>query len=523
MAAVTVAVPDPPGPDPYPPQYGAWQDCSGVGPNPLAELAEAAAAGDQVRLETAATAAITGAGARVTYVCNVAGADTAPASISIPIAQVRAVRLKGQTTGLQATVAPTNAAGGSGSGSPANAWARGGNAFGTGTSYFGTTDGGDVLVGVAAGLANVWLTADGVNLTLTAPSGALTLTAPDGAIALRAGGLSVIAATSSGITVGNFGTSTTTLSGGTGGLTADTTGPLTLGATLAPSFQLGNLSIGLASSIEVGDAILSIVDNSGGQIHEGGAGAAFANIADSLQLRTVNNGPVVLAAAGSGSVEVAGPGGISLSPSVAAPNASAGVDMSGWTTLGLGLPQIPAATLLAIATPLAGLTAFDSTNSIVRVNVGSPGTPNYRKAAGGPLVRATNTSGQSIPATTSTTITGWTAVTNVGAAFVPATGIFTAPVLGDYFVSAGSQYVAGTTILNGAYRESALQNASVVETREVTAQVASISAVFSPSFSTKLPLSAGDTLAIQTYQGTAGALALSANAPNNSLAISLDS
>lgn len=469
MATVALTVPNPPGPDPYPPQYGPWQDCSGVGPSPLAAIVGTAALGDTVRIETAAS---TDSAARVRTVATLDGDPAtgllplAPPVVTTPLGQCRAVRLSGQSTGLTLDIAPTNAAGASGSGSPANAWVKTGNAFGAGTSYLGTTDPEDVLVGVAAGLGNVWLTADGTDLTLTAPTGVLQLGVNDQV-----------------------------------GYQQDAAGDLFLGSGVA----------GARTSIT--------------------AGAAQSPATNAGQLTLAAAGPIVITAEGgslgieaSTHVEISAAGGISLAPNTTAPNASAGVDMSTWNTLGLGLPQVPAATLLAIPSPLAGLTAFDSTNSIVRVNVGSPGTPNYRKAAGGPLVRATNTSGQSIPATTSTTVTGWTSVTNQGAAFVPSTGIFTAPVAGFYSMDFGSQFVAGTTILNGAYRASLFQNASIVKTREVTAQVAAISAVFSPSLSSAgIQMAAGDTMAFQTYQGTAGSLALSANAPDNDLSICLAS
>jgi len=210
-----------------------------------------------------------------------------------------------------------------------------------------------------------------------------------------------------------------------------------------------------------------------------------------------------------------------IGPMPTPPDPSAGLDLHTIVTLGLGLPQVPDATLLAIPDPLFALVAGGSTSSILRANVGTPSAPNWRKVAGGPLVRATNTSGQSIPSGPVTTVTNWTAVTNVGAAFVPSTGIFTAPVVGFYAVSFAEQFVPGTTLLGGAYRASLLQNAAVVETREITAQVAGIAGVFSPSLSTMLEMAAGDTLAPQAYQGTAGPLTLSANAPNNTFSVSL--
>jgi hypothetical protein len=98
----------------------------------MAEIAAAATAGDLVRLETAATAAITGAAARVNIVGRVAGSDAAPLTIEVPISQVRAVRLGGSTTGLTVAVSSSNAGGPQGAPGPAGPGGVG-NPWGPGT------------------------------------------------------------------------------------------------------------------------------------------------------------------------------------------------------------------------------------------------------------------------------------------------------------------------------------------------------------------------------------------------------
>ncbi|WP_134140471.1 hypothetical protein [Paraburkholderia sp. BL6665CI2N2] len=74
-------------------------------------------------------------------------------------------------------------------------------------------------------------------------------------------------------------------------------------------------------------------------------------------------------------------------------------------------------------------------------------------------VFATNTSGQSIPNTTSTTITGWTTVRDANSNFVASTGVFTAPTTADYLVCV--QLVTnGVGVNNGVLDMSIIANGS---------------------------------------------------------------
>jgi hypothetical protein len=108
MATVTLIIPDPPGPDPYSPQYGPWMDCSGVGKNPLAEIVQQGTGTDIVQIQTGASNADTTAKAKANGVATLAGNSKTPATITDPIAFCRAVRMGGQARGLTASVAPTN-------------------------------------------------------------------------------------------------------------------------------------------------------------------------------------------------------------------------------------------------------------------------------------------------------------------------------------------------------------------------------------------------------------------------------
>jgi fibronectin-binding autotransporter adhesin len=118
------------------------------------------------------------------------------------------------------------------------------------------------------------------------------------------------------VTVGsNFGASSILLKSGTAGfalnaalpagsgVTIDTPtagGALLLGAANATSFTLGGTVAG-SGLVQVGAAaILSIVVGAAGQVRLGAVTALYTNTADSIQVRTVNNGSITMVAAGSG-------------------------------------------------------------------------------------------------------------------------------------------------------------------------------------------------------------------------------
>jgi hypothetical protein len=268
-------------------------------------------------------------------------------------------------------------------------------------------------------------------------------------------------------------------------------------------------------------------------VRSGPTGQAFFVGGTLAEIRALSRGTIEIGADSNEQFIVVGGGSPSTTISLLNPvfvgpalvpiNASAALDLSTFTTLGIGPPQVPDATLLAITNPLAGLFAFGSTTNIARMNVGTPSVPNWRKVAGGPLVRATNTSGQSIPSGTSTTVTGWTAITNVGACFVPSTGIVTPSVEGFYTSSFGVQFSTNVTSLGNNYQVSlVLTGGTFLESRFITAQVAGISGSFTPSLSVAgIELSAGQTFSPQAFQNSGAGLTLAQSTLTNTFSFAL--
>lgn len=137
----------------------------------------------------------------------------------------------------------------------------------------------------------------------------------------------------------------------------------------------------------------------------------------------------------------------------------------------------------------------------------------------GPNVDATNTSNQSIPESTVTVVTGWTAVTNGLAGFVAATGLFTAPTAGFYDIDAQLQYTAASAILGAVFRASIAVNGTIIATGQEINTVASTSLIRTPKVSKKIELAAGDVVSIRGYQSSGGAVTLVASGVTNFLSI----
>jgi hypothetical protein len=154
--------------------------------------------------------------------------------------------------------------------------------------------------------------------------------------------------------------------------------------------------------------------------------------------------------------------------------------------------------------------------SITRVDKNMFGM-NERVAA-----RAVQTSGQSIPNTGTSTLVTWdTAETfDTNGAFNPATGLFTAPVDGDYRVSTSLLYSNPTWNVNDAANISIFKN-GVLYSRFIFNVQATTSMQVGLPLNDLVRLNAGDTISIYTaHTRTGGSAALSTANGVNFVAIS---
>lgn len=132
------------------------------------------------------------------------------------------------------------------------------------------------------------------------------------------------------------------------------------------------------------------------------------------------------------------------------------------------------------------------------------------------FVDASNTSAQSIPNNSATTITGWTATSNIGGAFVAATGIYTTPAAGKLRVTANTAYVACVNPpLNGEWRLSLNVAAAIVRTQKMICQVAAAAITASVGLACSVQVTSGQTVVLQAFQNSGAAVLLTATAVEN--------
>lgn len=131
-----------------------------------------------------------------------------------------------------------------------------------------------------------------------------------------------------------------------------------------------------------------------------------------------------------------------------------------------------------------------------------------------------NTTAQSIANTgVAATLITWTDVT-ANPAWVPATGIFTAPKAGYYIFECTMNWAATAQALGALFVLSLLRNAATPYVVQWTQPVAALAQVHSETLSVGLRLAAGDTVAIQAaLSGGTGANAFTATANQNTLSI----
>lgn len=130
-------------------------------------------------------------------------------------------------------------------------------------------------------------------------------------------------------------------------------------------------------------------------------------------------------------------------------------------------------------------------------------------------VKATTTNAQSIPNNAFTTVINWTTTQNQGSNFVAATGVYTAPVTGDYDVRAGVRYAAATGVTGGTQILIAVAvNGTVVyQTGMVHQSTASFASQAAGSWI--VSATAGDLITIRVFQNSGVSMTLDGVAAAN--------
>lgn len=180
-----------------------------------------------------------------------------------------------------------------------------------------------------------------------------------------------------------------------------------------------------------------------------------------------------------------------------------------------GTPAAPTATAGTSTTQIA-TTAFAQNAVTGGVNAGSFTTVS---ASGNDALMYQNSSGQSIPNATTTTVTNWTKLFDrVNSSFNATTGVFTAPATGYYRVSATAQFAATAGSVGNQLGWVVTANSVVVAQSPYFIEAAN-STQRTASVNTIVSLTAGQTMTVGLYQNTGAALALSTTAANNWIAI----
>ena len=137
---------------------------------------------------------------------------------------------------------------------------------------------------------------------------------------------------------------------------------------------------------------------------------------------------------------------------------------------------------------------------------------NIPEVAGNVHIIYNNTSAQSLNNSSQTTITGWTAVSDSKSSFVDSTGVFTAPYSGMYEVYAKVSFAASAT---GGRQLYSVQSGSASVTYNGPTIYGSATLAGHCTIGSVHRCLAGDTIIIQGFQSSGGALAITSNAEDN--------
>jgi hypothetical protein len=142
---------------------------------------------------------------------------------------------------------------------------------------------------------------------------------------------------------------------------------------------------------------------------------------------------------------------------------------------------------------------------------------------GAVIVIANNSSGQSIAdAGSPITLTSWTEVADTAGAFTPATGVFVAPVTGNYLVCCEIEFSAIAAVVGAEFSIQVWVNAGVVVSGVETCQVAAANVKRQPKVSMIVPATATDQITVRASQTSgSGANSLTFATTRNQLSIAL--
>jgi hypothetical protein len=142
------------------------------------------------------------------------------------------------------------------------------------------------------------------------------------------------------------------------------------------------------------------------------------------------------------------------------------------------------------------------------------------KATGSAKVIAVNTAGGSVANNTTVTVTGWTAQLNQGSAFVPSTGVFTAPTAAQYLVNAQFQFATSTFPSGGIINAQIWRNGAIIyQSAVVFPSAAASQPYYTHPINAVVNCAAGDTITVVLAQTSGAALTLTTTAASNYLMI----
>lgn len=173
----------------------------------------------------------------------------------------------------------------------------------------------------------------------------------------------------------------------------------------------------------------------------------------------------------------------------------------------------------AVSSASPVITGGTINNTTVGATTPSTGVFTTLNSTGNDALMYSNTSAQSIPNATNTTVTGWTKVYDrVNANFNAATGVFTAPQAGFYHVDIILTF-ANTANIVSTTRSVTITVNGTAEIQGFLAVPAAATSTISVAASGVVQLTLGQTITAVVFQNNGGAVALNATAINTTFSI----